>query len=123
MSNNNLRFITYLPILDPLSMITVSKNKLDKWLRILKLNHPLIFFLPPYKEIIKGLGAFVNYQNIRSMKIADFVKSYKSPKLCLKSPYKDKLNSEISKLFNRVPISHPENDELFKEFLGLIKKK
>ncbi|MHA2295307.1 MAG: hypothetical protein ACXADA_04780 [Candidatus Hodarchaeales archaeon] len=111
--NKTLRYITFLPIYQIEESIT-SINSKKRWKRAIKLNHTIFFYLPPYESLIRGRGAYIAYQNLRSIRFKDFLEftEGKSPQITLSTPFRDKLNASVSRLFNRIPIDHPEDEEI-----------
>ena len=108
-----LKYISYLPILDGETYVNSSKrDNIKRWIRIIQERHQIYFYLPPYEELINGIGGIVNFQNVRSTKIEKFLNRYNKPSLVLKSPFRERLNMCVNKLFNRVPINHPNSDEI-----------
>ncbi len=111
--NNSAKYIVYVPIYKAEKINkAIEENKLDSWKRIIKLNHPYLYYIPPHPRIDPDFGGVIYYQNIRSEKKSFFLKKYPNPTLTLKRPYIDRLCLKIAWFFNRIPINHPEDNEI-----------
>jgi len=114
--NGNAKYLIFLPIYKAKKYFSNSLNKEErkKWYRIITLNHKNLFFLPPHSEIDDDFGGVINFQDIRTQDIEYFNELNPEPKIKLKSPYIDRLCLKVAYLFNRVPINHPNNEEIQK---------
>lgn len=112
--NGNAKYIVFLPIYKVIDNIkkNLNKNEYNKWFRIISLNHKNLFFLPPHPLIDEFIGGVINFQDIHTLDINYFNEMNPKPTIRLKSPYIDRLCSKVAGLFNRIPINHPEDDEI-----------
>lgn len=122
--NNRAKYITFAPIYRASEIINaINKELKKKWRRIITENDDSFFFIPPHEEIDINFGGVILYQDIRSEIKSMFFEKYPTPTLTLKRPYIDRLCSKIANLFSRIPIDHPEDDEVFNWIEECIKKK
>ncbi|MHA1336509.1 MAG: hypothetical protein ACTSPW_12285 [Promethearchaeota archaeon] len=112
--NGYAKYITFLPIYKVRDYINenLNKKKIKKWYKIITLNHKYLFFLPPHPKLDTDLGCVINFQDIRTQDINYFHKFNKVPTIKLKSPFIDRLCLKVAYLFNRIPIIHPNEDEI-----------
>lgn len=121
---NKAKYISFNPIYKANQIINADSNtKKKKWIKIVKLNHEYLFFIPPHPEIDSYFGGVIFYQDIRSEIKESFFERYPRPTLTLKRPYIDRLCSKISFFFNRIPIDQPEDNEIYDWIEKCINKK
>ena len=94
------------------AMSKAQKNMKKIWSNLIRQNHNEYFYLSPKEGDIYTPGAIALIQNIISLQIDEFEQMYKDgPEkqiLKLSALHRDKLAYSISRLFNRIPINHPE---------------
>jgi len=111
--NKRAKYFTFAPVYKANRIVSASNiNLIKNWRKIIKENHEYLFFIPPHAEIDSNFGGVIYYQDIRSEKKEIFYEKYPKPTLTLKRPYIDRLCSRIANFFSRIPIVHPEDNEI-----------
>ena len=94
------------------AMSKVEENVKKIWTKLIRQDHNEYFYISPKKDIIGTPGAIALIQNIISLQIDEFEQIYKEGQkkqvLKLSALHRDKLAYSISRLFNRIPINHPD---------------
>ena len=120
---NRAKYVTYAPIYKASQIVNALNRDLTlKWRKIITENDDSFFFIPPHTKIDVNFGGVILYQDIRSEHKSVFFEKYTKPTLSLKRPYIDRLCSKIANLFNRIPIDHPEDNEIY-EWIEICKNK
>jgi len=110
--------VSFLPIFVLTPLLLKKYGTSDKdwnyWFSVVNQAEPRTFFLPPHEKLQWSIGAWVELQQIKTVKLEAFTSH--APTLRVHSPYKELLITKLANLINRIPIATPEKPTIKKWF-------
>ncbi len=99
----------------------ISEKDWNYWFNVVNQTEPRTFFLPPNKKAQWLYGAWVELQQIKTVRLEIF--NSLAPITRIHSPYKELLITKIANLLNRIPIDTPGKPTIKQWFQKVYSKK